>query len=144
MQQLDAITLKHLAAELHQWLEGAKVSKVQHPSSDEFLITFWAGAGLRPEGYNLFYINLNRQHPFCVLTTGRGRSDLVLKEFSKPTALCMLLRKHLNGASVLSVETLPSERVLNLTFENFNELGNKVRLCLSLELMGKHSNMILY
>lgn len=143
MQQLDAVTLKALASELQSLLDNAKVSKVQHPSAHEFLITFWGGAS-RPDNLNLFYIQLNPEAPFCVLTQPKHRQETVLHTFDKPTALCMLLRKHLNGASLQAVRTLPGERVLDLVFENFNELGNRVRLVLSLELMGKHSNMIFY
>lgn len=143
MQQLDAVTLKALAIELQSLLDNAKVSKVQHPSAHEFLITFWGGAS-RPDNLNLLYIQLNPEAPFCVLTQPKQRQETVLHTFDKPTALCMLLRKHLNGASLQAVRTLPGERVLDLIFENFNELGNRVRLVLSLELMGKHSNMIFY
>lgn len=143
MQQLDAITLKALAIELQSLLGNAKVSKVQHPSPHEFLITFWGGTP-RPENLNLFYIQLNPEAPFCALTPAKNKQETVLQAFAKPTSLCMLLRKHLQGASLQAVRTLPGERVLDLVFENFNELGNKVRLVLSLELMGKHSNMIFY
>lgn len=149
MQQLDAITLKALAGELRTLLcasqepGSAKISKVQHPSAHEFLLTFWGGPS-RPSHLNLFYIQLNPEAPFCVLTNIKHRQETALHQFDKPTALCMLLRKHLNGANLLNVTTLPAERVLNLVFENFNELGNRVRLVLSLELMGKHSNMLLY
>lgn len=143
MQQLDALTLKALAAELDTLLGSAKVSKIQHPSAHEFLITFWGGAP-RSEHANLLYIHLNPEMPFTVLTDTRKRQNLTLHEFEKPTTLCMLLRKHLNGGSVLGIHTLPGERVLNVLVENFNELGNRVRLVLSLELMGKHTNMILY
>ncbi|HEY9686688.1 MAG TPA: NFACT family protein [Coleofasciculaceae cyanobacterium] len=147
MQQLDAITLKALAAEAQSLLDNAKVSKVQHPSAHEFLITFWGGPPRRTaqgENRDLFYIHLNPEMPFCVLTDTRHRQETALHTFSKPTALCMLLRKHLSGANLVAVRTLPAERVLDLVFENFNELGNRVRLVLSMELMGKHSNMILY
>lgn len=143
MQQLDAITLRALARELQTLLDMAKVSKVQHPSAHEFLITFWGGSE-RPEHRNLLFIELNPEAPFCALTDTKRKQDTALQTFEKPTALCMLLRKHLNGASVQAVRTLPGERVLELVFENFNELGNKVRLVLSLELMGKHTNMLLY
>jgi predicted ribosome quality control (RQC) complex YloA/Tae2 family protein len=143
MQQLDALTLKALATELQRLLGNAKVSKVQHPSPHEFLITFWGGP-LRPDNLNLFYIHLNPEAPFCVLTQPKQRHETVLQTFAKPTSLCMLLRKHLQGASLCQFRTLPGERVMDLVFENFNELGNKVRLVLSLELMGKHSNMIFY
>jgi predicted ribosome quality control (RQC) complex YloA/Tae2 family protein len=143
MQQLDALSLKALAKELDVLLRNAKVSKVQHPSPHEFLITFWGGAP-RPEQLNLFYIQLSPEAPFCVLTRPKVRQDTVLNSFAKPTALCMLLRKHLQGANLSQVNTLPGERVINLTFENLNELGEPVRLVLSLELMGKHTNMIFY
>ncbi len=143
MQQLDALSLKALALELDGLLRNAKVSKVQHPSPHEFLITFWGGAP-RPEQLNLFYIQLSPEAPFCVLTRPKVRQETVLNSFAKPTALCMLLRKHLQGANLSQVNTLPGERVLNLVFENLNELGQPVRLVLSLELMGKHTNMIFY
>jgi predicted ribosome quality control (RQC) complex YloA/Tae2 family protein len=143
MQQLDAITLKALAVALQSRLHNAKVSKVQHPSAREFIITFWGGPP-RPDGRNLFYINLSPDAPFCVLTDSKHRQRVVQNDFEKPTALCMLFRKHLNGANLTDIRTLPGERVVDLVFENFNELGNKVRLVLSLELMGKHSNMIFY
>jgi len=143
MQQLDAITLRALARELQTLLDNAKVSKVQHPSAHEFLITFWGGPD-RPEHLNLLFIQLNPEAPFCALTDTKRRQDTALHSFEKPTALCMLLRKQLHGASLKAVRTLPAERVLELVFENYNELGNKVRLVLSLELMGKHTNMLLY
>jgi predicted ribosome quality control (RQC) complex YloA/Tae2 family protein len=147
MQQLDAITLKALAEEFSLLLDGAKVSKVQHTSAHEFLITFWGGANRKTdqeEARNVFYIHLNPELPFCALIGNRQKQETVLSTFSKPTAICMLLRKHLNGANLVNVRVLPGERVLDLVFENFNELGNKVRLVFSLELMGKHTNMIFY
>jgi predicted ribosome quality control (RQC) complex YloA/Tae2 family protein len=143
MQQLDAVTLRAIARELETLLGNAKVSKVQHTSAHEFLITFWGGAN-RPEHQNLLFIQLNPEAPFCALTDTKRRQDTALHSFEKPTALCMLLRKQLHGASLQGVRTLPGERVLDLVFENYNELGNKVRLVLSVELMGKHTNMLLY
>lgn len=143
MQALDAVTLKHLAAEYRTLLIGsalgAKVSKIQHLGKDEFVITFWGGP---PRAGNLLYINLSPEFAFCALL--EGRQDFFADEFDKPTSFCMLLRKHLGGANVVDIRTLPGERVINFVLENHNELGNKVRLVLSLELMGKHTNMILY
>ncbi len=143
MQQLDALTLKWLAAELEQNLLGAKVSKVQHPSAREFIISFWGGAS-RGNQQNNLYIHLSPNAPFCLLVDNKTRQSVVKAEFEKPTGLCMHLRKHLGGAGLLSVETLDGERVINFHFENYNELGQKVWLTLSLELMGKHSNMIFF
>ena len=50
----------------------------------------------------------------------------------------------LRNAKILSVTAHENERVIDFRFENFNELGNRVILVLSLELMGKHSNMFFY
>src|ERR1044072_7182146 len=96
MQQLDAITLKALASELDVMLRHAKVSKLQHPSAHEFVITFWGGAS-RPEHRNLLYIHLNPELPFLALLDSRERKETTLNTFQKPTTLAMLLRKHLNG-----------------------------------------------
>ena len=67
MQALDAITIKHLANELNEQLAGSKISKVQHPHADEFLITVWGGNKAARENHNLLYINLNPQFSFCAL-----------------------------------------------------------------------------
>jgi predicted ribosome quality control (RQC) complex YloA/Tae2 family protein len=146
-QALDALTLKMLARDWATFLDGAKIAKVSQPSAYEFTLGFWGGA-TREQQRDFLYIHLNPQMPFAVLLSNKDRQKddhrITLNTFSKPTALCMLLRKHLNGAVLHSVQTLPQERVLNLLLDNYNELGQRVRLVLSLELMGKHTNMILY
>lgn len=149
-QKIDAITLKHLAADLRTMLLGAKVSKIMHPHRDEFLMTVWGheydNAAVRPRGeLNQLYINLNPEFSCVFLMDAKTEKDRLLRTtLHQPTAFCMLLRKLLGNAKIIDVATIPDERALNLTFENFNELGNKVHLVLSIELMGKHSNMILY
>ena len=57
---------------------------------------------------------------------------------------CMLLRKHMEGARILSVKKPEFERIIELNFENYNEIGDRIEECLSIELMGKHSNIVLY
>ena len=55
----------------------------------------------------------------------------------------MLLRKHLGGAKILSFEQVGLERVIRIQLENLNELGDVVQKSLMVEIMGKHSNIIL-
>lgn len=151
LQQLDAITLKHLGIELEAWLVGARVSKVQQPERPIFVFTPWPLPGIGGRGGSLpgpprelrLLVCLRPELPVVLLAPAETVEGLVLAPLSKPTALCMLLRKHLLGARIVEVNTLPGEQVLNLVFENTNELGNRVRLVLSLELMGKHTNLIL-
>lgn len=146
MQPIDAVTLKHLSAEWHQMLCGARVSKIQHLASHDYLFVMWGGgldgAPSRGDNHGL-YFNLDPMHPVVSLINPKEKDNWVLPEFDKPTGTCLLLRKHLNNALLTKVETLAGERVINFTFENFNELGNKVQLLLSVEIMGKHTNMLL-
>src|SRR6478609_2413129 len=143
LQALDALTLKFLAHEWDKILQGAKITKITQPSAYEFVLGFWGGQ-TRGTDLDSLYLHLNPQMPLGVLVNTKQRQKMTLNSFSKPTALCMLLRKHLNGAEVAAVRTLPFERVLEVLLDNYNELGQRVRLVLSLEFMGKHSNMILY
>ena len=62
----------------------------------------------------------------------------------KPPMFCMLLRKYLENAIISKVEQPPYERILELYIETYNELSEKIYLCLAIELMGKYSNVILY
>ena len=62
----------------------------------------------------------------------------------KPPMFCMLLRKYLEGARISDACVIENERILELHFETYDELSQKRLLCLCIELMGKHSNVILY
>ncbi|MGE0200662.1 MAG: NFACT family protein [Candidatus Melainabacteria bacterium] len=141
MQAIDAITLRLFAAELNTLLTGAKIQKIQHPNNNELVISLWGGA-LQGDRH-LFYINLDPAISACCLAGKAELQDVIITTLGKPTNWCMLLRKHLQNARILGVETVPHERVLNIRLDNFNELGNRTQLLLSLELMGKHSNMLL-
>ena len=57
---------------------------------------------------------------------------------------CMLLRKYLENAKISKINQPEYERIIEFYFETYNELSEKIYLCLAVELMGKHSNIILY
>ena len=56
----------------------------------------------------------------------------------------MVLRKYLEGSVLQKIEQIGVERIVNFHFSNRNELGDEMQLILSVELMGRHSNVILY
>lgn len=56
---------------------------------------------------------------------------------------CMLLRKHLGSARLVRIEQVGMDRILHLVFEAVNELGDLVELTLAVEIMGRHSNIVL-
>ncbi len=141
-QALDAVTLAFLAEELNQQLSGTRVSKIQHLTRTEFVIQFWGGA-LSAGQPDRFYIQLSPVSPCCFLTRSQSLNQWIVDPFERPTGFCMQLRKALQGAKLSCVKSHPDERVLDLRFEHFNELGQAVTYVLSLELMGKQTNMIL-
>jgi predicted ribosome quality control (RQC) complex YloA/Tae2 family protein len=137
MQPIDALTLQHLAGELDVKLADGKVNKVQQASHHELLLQLWVGADA---GRQKLYINIHPAYAFCALI----QDSSFLAFPAKAANFCMVLRKHLLSARIKRVLALPDERVLNLEMENYNELGQQTHLVLSMELMGKNSNIILY
>lgn len=136
LQPLDAVTLGHLATWLNQTLGGSKINKIQQASHHDLLIQFW-----QPQGNTThrFYVNIHPQHPFCCVL-----QETLTQSFPKtPLQFCVLLRKYLTGARLKKMKAIHAERVLLLEFENFNEFAEACRYVLVLELMGKHSNMLL-
>jgi len=68
------------------------------------------------------------------------------KGFDNPKSapmFCMLMRKHLSGAKLIGIEQFGLERILHLSFSTYNDLGDPVTLKLAVEIMGRHSNIIL-
>ena len=81
-------------------------------------------------------------HLAFMTTEGEKRRELVIPKH--PPMFCMLLRKYLEGCRVDDARVVDNERILELFFEITDELSQKRSLCLCIELMGKHSNVILY
>ena len=129
---LDAICLSALAAELSHRLEGAKIDKIQQPERDMILLS------LRGKGENLKLL--------LAAGTGNARVHVTGSSFenpAEPPMFCMLLRKHLIGARILSVTQPAHERVLKLELETRDELGLEGRKTLIAELIGRSANLIL-
>lgn len=129
---LDAIYLSALTGELREKIEGGRIDKVQQPEKDMLLIS------LRSKGENLRLL----------LSAGTGRARVQLTESSfenpaEPPMFCMLLRKHLVGARIVSVRQPDWERMLIMELEGHDEMGYASRKLLIAELIGRSSNIIL-
>ena len=128
----DGIVLKSVVAELNTCLINGKINKVYMPNSNEILLGIYSG------GKN-----------YCLLCNISSNSYRIhLTTTSKPNPLnatnfCMLLRKHLVGFRIVNISTLNLERIVTIELEGYNELNDKLRKKLIIELMGKHSNIIL-
>lgn len=129
---LDGAFLRHIKQELEGQLLGSRVDKVYQPNREELLIAF-----------------RSREAACKVLFSARANSARVhfttipLENPKQPPMLCMLLRKKLLGAKVVAIRQPELERLLHFDFDSINELGDHVTLTLTMEVMGRYSNIIL-
>ena len=75
--------------------------------------------------------------------TPEGENRRNIKIPKQPPMLCMLLRKYLCGGRVLAVRRIAGDRILEIDISNLSELGDPVTRTLVVEIMGRHSNIIL-
>ncbi len=127
----DLVTLKKVAQSLNEKIVGAKVNKITQPSNSEINIAIYK------QGVSRLIINLSAN--FC-------RVSISNKEKPSPEVcpnFCMLLRKHLSGAEIKSVSISNDDRIILISFINYNDFKDAVIYSLYAEIMGKHSNLFL-
>ena len=127
----DGIVTKAITAELTN-LCGARIDKVFQPNKNEIIL----GLYLNKMNYALD-ICIDAQNCRINLTTNSKSNPQVAPNF------CMLLRKNLIGLKLKNIITFDLERLVILEFEGFDELDDIISKKLVVELMGKHSNIIL-
>ena len=125
---LDAICLSAVVKEFAPLLEGTRIEKIQQPARDQIVLL------LR---HHRLLLNAGANQPRVHLTTQLRDNP------AQPPMFCMLLRKHIGGGRIVSVEQAELERVVTLQIDAMDELGEISRYRLILECMGRHSNLIL-
>ncbi|MBE7712610.1 MAG: fibronectin/fibrinogen-binding protein [Cyanobacteria bacterium SIG26] len=139
MITFDNLTLNAFYEEQKEFIIGARINKIQQPTRREFLIT------LRNLGETKqLYININPQMYHICVASKENITKRELEIPKSPPMFCMLLRKYLENSKIAKLECQKGERILEFYIETYNELKDKIFLCLAIELMGKHSNIILY
>ena len=128
----DGIVAKQLIHELSTCLIGGKINKIYQPNKNEILFGIYANQS----NYCLL-INIDAKDYRIHLTTIQKQNPLT------PPNFCMLLRKHIIGMKIKSFHTYDLERIIRIELEGYNELNDKITKELVIELMGKHSNIIL-
>ena len=128
---LDALCIGEVTKEL-QALVGSRVDKVQQPERDVLLLHLRGSAGA---------VRL-------LISAGSGSARVHLTRMDRenpaePPMFCMLLRKHLSGARLLSLEQPAWERVMLLRFACLDEMGEASEKTLAVEMMGRSANIIL-
>ena len=128
---LDGVTLAYLVYELAPQLIGARIDKIFQPEKDEIHFL------LRQQGSRRLLLSTSATSPRFHLTQENKKNP------TSPPMFCMILRKHLEGGKLVGVHQSELERVVTFDIQNYNERGDLVTLQLYLEIMGKHSNLIL-
>jgi predicted ribosome quality control (RQC) complex YloA/Tae2 family protein len=139
MINIDFLTLKAFFTENIDFLIGARLQKIQQPTRRDFIFS------LRNNGESKkLYLNISPQIYHIAFMNSDTEQKRNLKIPSKPPMFCMLLRKYLEGCKISDSLVIENERILEFHFETCDEFSQKRSLCLCFELMGKHSNVILY
>lgn len=128
---LDGIVISNIVEELNQTILNGRISKIAQPELDELLLT----------------IKNNKTQYKLLLSAGASLPLIYLTQESKVNPMtapnfCMLLRKHLNGGKIISITQPNLERIIHFEIEHLNDMGDLCQKFLTIELMGKHSNII--
>ena len=127
----DGITIANLVYDLNQKIVSGRIAKIAQPEKDELLLTI---KGNR-ENFRLL-ISANASLPLLYFTETNKPSPMTAPNF------CMLLRKHIANGKILRIWQPGLERIIHFEIEHLNDLGDLCHKILTVEIMGKHSNII--
>ena len=128
----DGFFLHHMVEELRTELLNGRIQKINQPFDQELVLQ----------------IRSNRQSHRLLLSAHPvfGRIQLTETTFenpAQPSTFIMVLRKYLQGAVIESIEQIENDRIVEITVSNKNEIGDNIQATLIIEIMGKHSNILL-
>lgn len=127
----DGVTIAGIVKELKDKITGNRIYKIAQPEKDELILTIKGSCG-----QVRLLLSADASLPLIYMTDKNKTSPMTAPNF------CMLLRKHLQNARIVSVTQPGLERVVRIELEHLNELGDLCSKYLIIELMGKHSNII--
>ncbi|EFX94030.1 PavA family fibronectin-binding protein FbpA [Streptococcus sanguinis] len=128
----DGFFLHHMTEELRRELLGGRIQKINQPFEQELVLQ----------------IRSNRQSHKLLLSAhsifGRVQlTDTTFENPAVPNTFIMVMRKYLQGAVIEAIQQVENDRILEISVSNKNEIGDSVAVTLIIEIMGKHSNIIL-
>lgn len=128
----DGFFLHHMVEELRTELLNGRIQKINQPFDQELVLQ----------------IRSNRKSHRLLLSAHPvfGRIQLTQTTFenpAQPSTFIMVLRKYLQGAVIESIEQIENDRIVEITVSNKNEIGDHIQATLIIEIMGKHSNILL-
>ena len=121
-----------MTEELRRELLGGRIQKINQPFEQELVLQ----------------IRSNRKSHKLLLSAhsvfGRVQlTDTTFENPAVPNTFIMVMRKYLQGAVIEAIQQVENDRILEISVSNKNEIGDSVAVTLVIEIMGKHSNIIL-
>ena len=130
---LDGLVVNSIAHELNSKLVGGKIDRVHQPENDELVL----------------YIRNNKENFKLVLSSSASNPRIyIANDYKKENPIkapmfCMLFRKYIQGGIITEISQINFERIIKISVESFDELKEKTTKDIYIEIMGRHSNIIL-
>lgn len=128
----DSIAVRCLTDELNRSIIGGRIDKIHQPEKDEITLHIRT----LTDNYKLV-LSASSAHPRIHFTEKSKKNPMSAPMF------CMLLRKHIGSGKIIAAEQIGFERVVRISVESYDELGDLTVKHLYIEIMGRHSNIIL-
>lgn len=128
----DGIVTYAITEELKTDIQGGRINKIYQPTATELYLTI--------RNHRKNYTLLLSIHPSYARL---HLTDNLVRNPAEPPTFCMHLRKHIGGAIIEHIEQDDLERIVSFTFHTFNEIGDRETKTLVMEIMGRHSNVLL-
>lgn len=127
----DGLIIADLVSELKRKTIGGRITRIVQPEHDELIITVKTQDTIR------ILMSADASLPLIYITDAKKEAP------DRSPAFCMLLRKYIMGGKIKDVSQPENERVIYIDIEHYDELGDLRVRRLIIEIMGKHSNIIL-
>ena len=129
---MDGMMLSSVTSEIRELLRGGRVDRIQQPERDEIHML------IRAAGKNhRLLLSSSANHARAHI------SQIAKKSMEVPPQLCVLMRKHLLNGRIIDIEQIGLDRIIKLSIESMDELGDYTMKYVIVEIMGRHSNIIL-
>lgn len=128
----DGLFTHSIVNELKDHLVGGRVNKIHQPYPDELLIRIRANR----KNYNLL-LSAHPQYARVQLTNLKFENPQQAPQF------CMVARKYIETSTLVDIQQVENDRIIEFTFTGRDELGDEQHYYLIAEIMGRHSNILL-
>lgn len=130
---LDGLVIHSIVNELSSKILGGKIDKVYQPEDDEILLQIRNNK----ENFKLV-LSASSSNPRVYFANNYKKENPITAPM-----FCMLFRKYIQNGIIVDISQIEFERIIKITVESFDELKEKTKKDIYIEIMGRHSNIIL-